>query len=165
MVLHADIPAIAQEAMRLGIPATPDGEFRSRVGDRVFFAESSAELGTRARAALQAQAEWLIRNPSLNVIVEGHADDAGSSEDNVAISRLRATAVSRQLIELGVVPTRIHVLAWGRGRVVADCVDPACAAQNRRVVTLIDPVAPAATRDTQPWAQRGDGQRRARRYF
>jgi peptidoglycan-associated lipoprotein len=114
-------------------------DFQSAVGDRVFFGDASAELGTRGRLALEAQAAWLLRYPHLTVIVEGHADDTGGLAHNLAISQQRAEAVRRRLIQTGVAPERIRVVAFGRQRLIADCASAACSAQNRRAVTIIGP--------------------------
>ena len=71
------------------------------------FADRSAELSGRARAAIEAQAHWLTRKSGLIIMVEGHADDSGTSDDNMTLSRLRADAVRQRLIELGVAKERI----------------------------------------------------------
>jgi peptidoglycan-associated lipoprotein len=133
--------------MQLGVPdvmaAGIGRDFRTSVGDRVFFADRSAELSARARAAIEAQAYWLKRKPGLIIIVEGHADDSGTGDDNMALSRQRADAVRQRLIELGVATDRIRVTAFGRNQTVADCTGSLCAAQNRRAVTVVRPGAPA----------------------
>ena len=134
--------ASAQERMQLGVPLGAAAEFQAQVGDRVFFSEGSAELGSRARTALEAQAAWLKRNAAVPVTIEGHADDAGAISHNVEVSRRRAEVVRRRLIESGVAPERIHTLAYGRERPIAECGAAHCAAQNRRVVTVVG--APAA---------------------
>jgi len=134
--------ARAEELMRLGTPPGPSAEFQSQVGDRVFFSEGSAEIGARARAALEAQAAWLKRRPTLPVTVEGHADDGGGAARNMDLSVARAEAVRRRLIELGVAPWRVRTVGHGRERLIAECTLPACMAQNRRVVTVVG--APAA---------------------
>ena len=113
------------------------------VGDRVFFADRSAELSGRARAAIEAQAHWLKRKSGLVIIVEGHADDSGTSDDNMTLSRQRADAVRQRLIELGIATERIRITAFGRNQTVADCTGSLCAAQNRRAVTVVRPGAPA----------------------
>jgi peptidoglycan-associated lipoprotein len=129
--------ALPQEIMQLGAPMGLAAQFQTEVGDRVFFSDGSAELGSRARAALEAQAAWLLRHERLPVTVEGHADDAGSVVYNVNVSRQRAEVVRRRLIERCVAPLRIRVIAQGRERLIANCPDAGCAAQNRRVVTII----------------------------
>jgi peptidoglycan-associated lipoprotein len=123
--------------MQLGAPPGSAAEFQAQVGDRVFFSEGSAELGARARAALEAQAAWLRRHAGLPVTIEGHADDAGTVNHNLDVSKQRAEAVRRRLIEIGVAEERIRAVAFGRQRLVADCADPGCAAQNRRAVTVV----------------------------
>lgn len=133
--------ASADERMQLGVPLAA-AEFQTQVGDRVFFSEGSAELGARARAALEAQAIWLRRNQALAVTVEGHADDAGAGDHNLEMSWRRAEAVRRRLIESGVAPERIRAAAYGRERPIAECGEPRCGAQNRRAVTVVR--APAA---------------------
>ena len=114
-----------------------DQDFRASVGDRVFFGDASAELGSKARTVLAAQSVWLKRHPEVPVTIDSHADDRGSPDLNGDMAARRGAAVKARLIEEGVDPARIRVLAHGRDRPVAPCPDPACAAQNRRVVTQI----------------------------
>lgn len=117
-------------------------ELQSSAGDRVFFAEASAELGAKARAVLAAQARWLLRHPELPVTIEAHADDyRGHRELDVSLSERRGDAVRERLLEEGISPDRITVQSFGRDRPVATCGAPECAVQNRRVVTRIGTVA------------------------
>jgi peptidoglycan-associated lipoprotein len=153
----------AEERTGLGGPAGLAAEFQSAVGDRVFFNEASAELGTRGRLALQAQAEWLLRYPHLTLVVEGHADDAGGLAHNLSLSQQRAEAVQRRLIQMGVAPERISAAAFGRERLIADCAAAACAAQNRRAVTIIGPPLERAQDGPAPVARDGLGVRRFER--
>lgn len=150
------LPAHAQDRMALGTPASPAIEFQTQVGDRVFFADGSAELGTRARGALEAQAAWLKRHATLSVTIEGHADDAGMSAHNFEVSRRRAEAVRQRLIECGVAPERIHIKAYGRDRLIAECTAPGCAAQNRRAVTIVGPSGAASAPAGAPGLSQGD---------
>lgn len=146
--------AQADDRMLLGSAGTKLIEFQSQVGDRVFFGDASADLGSRGRVALEAQAAWLARHPAFAVIVEGHADDTGAPGHNRDMSERRAEMVRRRLMQMGIAPERIRAVAYGRQRLVADCPAPACAAQNRRAVTVIVPAADlvhapdALTRDT-----------------
>jgi peptidoglycan-associated lipoprotein len=142
--------ARAEDRMQLGAPMGPAAEFQSQVGDRVFFSDASAELGTRGRVALEAQAAWLVRHPKLSVIVEGHADDAGGIAHNQEVSQRRADAVRRRLIQMGVAPERIRVVAHGRERLIAECTDAACTQQNRRAVTVIGPPVDTAAATRAP---------------
>jgi len=117
--------------------ASIQAKLRSEAGDRVFFSAGSAELGSRARVALTAQAQWLIRWHEFEAAIEGHADDPDTEEANLKLSEARAEAVRRRLVEEGVEASRLAIVAQGRTRRVATCAEPACAAQNRRVVTLV----------------------------
>lgn len=117
--------------------ASIQAKLRSEAGDRVFFSAGSAELGSRARAALTAQAQWLIRWHEFEAAIEGHADDPDTEEANRKLSEARAEAVRRRLVEEGVEASRLAIVAQGRTRRVATCAEPACTAQNRRVVTLV----------------------------
>jgi outer membrane protein OmpA-like peptidoglycan-associated protein len=110
-------------------------EFQSLVGDRVFFSEGSAELGTRARKTLAAQAAWLASRPTVRVTIEGHADDPGGLDHQ--LSEHRAQAVRQRLIEAGIAPERIRIVAYGRRQLIAACEDPLCPPQNRRAVTVV----------------------------
>ncbi len=112
-------------------------EFRTRVGDRVFFGEASTDVGAKSRAILAAQAAWLKRNPVVRVLIEAHAHDRGSRQHNLQLSLKRAEGVRMRLIEEGVSGDRIRIQAYGNEKPVADCDDPACAAQNRRVVSVL----------------------------
>ena len=126
-------------------------DFKSSVGDRIFFAEASADLGSRARIVLSAQAEWLKRFPQVPVTLVAHSDDRGGKEFNEDISIRRAEAVKARLIAEGVEPDRIRVVPVGREQPVAKCDAAGCAAQNRRVVTHIgDGEAPPPTPPQAP---------------
>jgi outer membrane protein OmpA-like peptidoglycan-associated protein len=117
--------------------ASIQAKLRNEVGDRIFFGTGSAQLGTRALAALVAQAQWLKQWPEFEAAIEGHADEPGSSAENVKLSATRAEAVRHALIGEGVGPGRLAIVAWGRAHPIALCSDSACASQNRRVVTLV----------------------------
>lgn len=115
-----------------------EDSFMLEAGDRVFFAPRSAELGSRARSVLAAQARWLKRNASLSAVVEGHSDDPAM--DNDTLERLateRAEAVFRRLLEEGVAPERLAIAPQGKSRPVANCGGADCSAQNRRAVTVL----------------------------
>ncbi|MGE5267673.1 MAG: OmpA family protein, partial [Deltaproteobacteria bacterium] len=115
-----------------------EDNFMLEAGDRVFFAPRSAELGSRARSVLSAQARWLKRNASLSAVVEGHVDDPSLDSDGVRrLAEERAQAVFRRLVEEGVSADRIAVSPQGKSRPVATCASPECAAQNRRAVTVL----------------------------
>lgn len=133
----------AAPAARLVTGARPVGgrledNFMLEAGDRIFFAPRSAELGSRARSVLAAQARWLKRNTSVSAVVEGHVDDPALDPDGVArLAEERAQTVFRRLVEEGVAADRIAVSPQGKSRPVATCGSPECAAQNRRAVTVL----------------------------
>lgn len=107
------------------------------VGDRVFFAPNSSELGAKARQALRRQAVWLSRHDGALLEVAGHADEPGSISDNLRLSKERAEAVRRRLIEEGIDGARIRVVAVGQADRITVCGSARCSAQNRRVVTRL----------------------------
>ena len=128
-----------------------DLDFRNNVGDRIFFGEASADIGARSRLLLEAQAAWLKRHPELSIAIEAHADDHGTTSFNEDLASRRAEAVRARLVEQGVGPEKIKLVALGRRQRVADCSDPDCSAQNRRAITLIlapDGLQPRASLET-----------------
>lgn len=143
----AIVPSAAKEATASGHSPAWEQELRRNAaiqerlrrdaGDRVFFAAGSAELGARARAAISAQAQWLKQWREFEAAIEGHADDPGTGTENLRLSEARAKVVRQRLVEEGVDPKRVAVVAMGSSDRIAPCGDSACAAQNRRVVTLV----------------------------
>lgn len=131
-----------------GAIKSAQASLREAAGDLVFFAEGSAELGARARKALAAQAEWLVRHGDRSITVEGHADEPGGTEELKALAERRADVVRGRLIEEGVAAERVRIVTYGSERRVALCADESCAGQNRRAVTLVGgpPVVEAAKR-------------------
>jgi outer membrane protein OmpA-like peptidoglycan-associated protein len=138
LALMGSVLAARAEGARFARSASQGmlADFQSQAGDRVFFAEGSADLGARARAALDAQAAWLLQRPFVAVTIEGYADDWGSSRDNLEIAQRRAQVVRARLILRGVAPVRIATMAFGRTRRAADCASSMCSAQNRRSITV-----------------------------
>jgi len=123
----------------LGDPANPDSlaHFQQVVGDRVLFAVDQSTLSDEARMTLMAQARWLTARPAVNVIVEGHADEQGTREYNLALGARRANAVQEFLISQGIAANRIRTVSYGKERPIEICSDEACYAQNRRAVTVL----------------------------
>jgi len=117
--------------------AAIQSRMREEAGDRVFFSSGSAALGSKARTALAAQARWLNKHRGLEATIEGHADEPGTDEQNLILSTQRAKAVRQRLVEEGVAPARLKIVARGRMRRVAVCNEAACRAQNRRAVTIV----------------------------
>ncbi len=106
-------------------------------GDRVYFAFDSAELSREARATLEKQAEWLQHHPQVRVIVEGHADERGTREYNLALGERRANAVKNYLVALGVAPERIETISYGKERPAVLGTGEAVWRLNRRAVTKV----------------------------
>ena len=113
-------------------------ELTADIGDRVFFSRGSAELGSRARSMLAAQAAWLRRNDAVGVVIEGHADGEEIAAGHADLSLQRAQIIRAALATEGIAPDRLKVLAVGDARPIATCVEAFCAAQNRRVVVRVD---------------------------
>lgn len=124
--------------------------FRSEAGDRVFFAENSAGLGSRARVALEAQARWLVRHSRVRLLIEGHSDDPGDAGANLRLAERRAEVVRDRLVSLGVQAERVTIVGLGQARPAAVCMEAACAAHNRRVVTRIAERAMAEDEGVRP---------------
>ncbi len=112
-------------------------QFTNEVGDRVYFLEDQSSLTPEATAILTKQAQWLQQYSRVTVQVEGHADERGTREYNIALSARRATTVRQFLISNGVAGNRISSIAYGKERPVALCDAEQCWSQNRRAVTAI----------------------------
>ncbi|MEM7777548.1 MAG: OmpA family protein [Pseudomonadota bacterium] len=141
-------PTIGEWFVRVAPAAPLQDRLRAEVGDRVFFSAHSAKLGQRSQVLLQSIAQWLKRNPSVGILVEGHADEpGGDTKTNDRFSRARAVAVRKMLIANGVAPNRVRTVGVGRAQPVALCNSGACQAQNRRtVVRLMAPKTATKTR-------------------
>jgi peptidoglycan-associated lipoprotein len=131
--MYADPSLSMQDTM---MPGTPE-YFVANVGDRVFFGYDRYDLTAEAQRTLEMQAEWLNQHPGFNVIVEGHCDERGTREYNLALGERRANSVKSYLIALGVSPDRVETVSWGKERPAIDGTGPAVWAQNRRSVTKI----------------------------
>ena len=106
------------------------------VPDRVFFATNESILTTRSRDTLRKQAAWLRKNPSINVVLEGHADERGTREYNLALGERRANAAKDYLMTYGVSSDRISVISYGKERPVDSGSNPLSWSKNRRAVTV-----------------------------
>ncbi|MBL8659659.1 MAG: peptidoglycan-associated lipoprotein Pal [Rhodospirillales bacterium] len=107
------------------------------IGDRVFFGLDQYDLSPEARATIEQQAKFLSQQPALNVVIEGHADERGTREHNLALGDRRANAVRDYLIALGISPERITTVSYGEERPAVVGSNEAAWAQNRRAVTVI----------------------------
>ena len=108
----------------------------SGVPDRVFFATNKSSLTTASRATLRKQATFLRKNKNLNVTIEGHADERGTREYNLALGERRANAARDYLMTYGISSDRISVLSYGKERPVDSGSNPLSWSKNRRSVTV-----------------------------
>src|SRR6187401_3491001 len=112
-------------------------DFVVNVGDRVFFESDSTELTSQSRATLDKQAQWLQQYANYTFTVEGHADERGTREYNIALGARRAQAVRDYLASRGIHAGRMRTVSYGKERPVAVCNDISCWSQNRRAVTVL----------------------------
>jgi peptidoglycan-associated lipoprotein len=113
-------------------------DFVVNVGDRVFFETDSTELTPQARTTLDKQAQWLQYYNKYSFTVEGHADERGTREYNIALGARRAQTVRDYLAARGIDPSRMRTISFGKERPVAVCNDISCWSQNRRAVTVLN---------------------------
>jgi peptidoglycan-associated lipoprotein len=117
-------------------PGTQE-DLKTNVGDTVYFDFDSHAIRADAQATLQKQAAWLKKNPSVRLIVEGHCDERGTREYNLALGDRRAYAVKEYLVSVGVDANRLQTKSYGKERPVCTESDEACWAQNRRGYSLV----------------------------
>src|ERR1700742_3821457 len=129
----------------LGAAAMPNAEtpgsqqdFVVNVGDRVFFESDQTELSPQAIATLEKQAQWLQSYPRYTFTIEGHADERGTREYNIALGARRAQSVRSFLASRGIDASRMRTISYGKERPVAVCNDISCWSQNRRAVTVLN---------------------------
>ena len=108
----------------------------SGVPDRVFFATNETVLTTASRETLRKQAAWLRKNADVNVVLEGHADERGTREYNLALGERRANSAKDYLMTYGISSSRISVLSYGKERPVDSGSSPLAWSKNRRSVTV-----------------------------
>ena len=111
-------------------------ELAKGVPDRVFFATNETVLTTASRETLRKQATWLRKNSSINVVLEGHADERGTREYNLALGERRANSAKDYLMTYGISSDRISVLSYGKERPVDSGSNPLAWSKNRRSVTV-----------------------------
>ena len=123
----------------LGDPSDPRSiaYFNQSIGDRVLFAVDQSNLSGEARGVLAGQASWLLTNTDYAIIIEGHADEQGTREYNLALGARRASAVQDYLISQGVAPSRMRTVSYGKERPIEVCSIESCYAKNRRAVTVL----------------------------
>jgi peptidoglycan-associated lipoprotein len=111
--------------------------FKATIGDTVLFAVDQHTLSAEAQATLGAQAQWLMTNTSYAALIEGHADEQGTRQYNIALGDRRANAVREFLVSRGVAGGRITTISYGKERPLAVCSDESCYARNRRAITVL----------------------------
>ena len=123
-----------------GSPQDPNSlaYFQQTVGDRVLFEVDASTLTPQAREVLDLQADFLLRNMEYLAIVEGHADEQGTREYNLALGARRAASVRDHLVSRGIASDRIRTVSYGKERPIQVCSNESCYAQNRRGVTVLD---------------------------
>jgi peptidoglycan-associated lipoprotein len=119
--------------------ATPGSEqdLVVNVGDRVFFALDKSDLTTESRTTVEKQAQWLKTYPNVNVMIEGHCDERGTREYNLALGEKRASSVRSYLIANGIDAKRIQTISYGKERPAVLGSDENAWAQNRRAVLVV----------------------------
>ncbi len=115
--------------------------FATAAGDIVYFSSDSSDLTPEAQQTLAQQAQWLQQYPQNTITVEGHADERGTREYNIALGARRATAIKNYLAQNGVQAARMRTLSYGKERPVATCDDISCWSKNRRAQTTLNGVA------------------------
>jgi peptidoglycan-associated lipoprotein len=136
------LAACANNPNQLGLAgsAAPGSaqDFVVNVGDRVFFETDQTDLTQQGRATLDKQAQWLMRYNRYAFTIEGHADERGTREYNIALGAKRAQTVRDYLVAHGIETSRMHTISYGKERPVAVCDDISCWSQNRRAVIVLD---------------------------
>jgi peptidoglycan-associated lipoprotein len=105
--------------------------------DTVYFGTDEYQLDAQSQATLAAQAKWMLANPNVRASIEGHADERGTREYNMALGERRANAARDYMVSQGVPTSRLLVTSWGKERPVATGSDESAWAQNRRAVTVV----------------------------
>ena len=111
--------------------------FQQAVGDRVLFPVDQSNLTAEGRATLDGQANWLLQNTDYTAIIEGHADEQGTREYNLALGARRANSAREYLVSRGISEARLKTVSYGKERPIEVCSVEACYAKNRRAVTVL----------------------------
>jgi peptidoglycan-associated lipoprotein len=111
--------------------------FQQAVGDRVLFLVDQSNLTPEGQATLDGQSAWLNTNTDYQAVIEGHADEQGTREYNLALGARRANAAREYLISRGIAASRLRVVSYGKERPIEVCSSEACYAKNRRAVTVL----------------------------
>ena len=111
--------------------------FTESVGDTILFEVNKSSLQPQTIETLQAQAQWLQQNSLVPITIEGHADEQGTREYNLALGARRATAVRNYLVSQGIPESRLSIVTYGKERPIEVCSMEKCWSQNRRSVTVV----------------------------
>jgi peptidoglycan-associated lipoprotein len=137
MAACANKPDMGQGLAGSAAPGSQQ-DFVVNVGDRVFFESDQTELSPQAIATLEKQARWLQSYNRYSFTIEGHADERGTREYNIALGARRAQSVRTFLASRGIDASRMRTISYGKERPVAVCNDISCWSQNRRAVTVLN---------------------------
>jgi peptidoglycan-associated lipoprotein len=119
-----------------GDPTSP-AYFQQAIGDRVLFPVDQSSLSAEAQQLVSQQAAWLMDNGAYRAVIEGHADEQGTREYNLALGARRASAVRDFMVAQGVADSRLSTVTFGKERPIEVCSEERCYAQNRRAVTVL----------------------------
>jgi peptidoglycan-associated lipoprotein len=111
--------------------------FNQTLGDRVLFVVNESTLSSEAQRILDDQADWMLRNMEYSALIEGHADEQGTREYNLALGARRAASVEAYLVSRGISASRLNTISYGKERPIEICSAESCYAQNRRAVTVL----------------------------
>lgn len=128
---------IRQEALGMNYDPASREYFDDLVGNKVLFSVDQSVITPESANILDRQADWLMVNPAYSVLVEGHADERGTREYNLALGARRASAIQDYLHNRGISDNRIRTVTYGKERPVAVCSDESCWSENRRGVTVV----------------------------
>ena len=134
----SDVSSSAETTESASIEPGSQEDLIVNVGDRVFFNYDSSELDTDAQELLQDQVAWLKQYSDVSVIIEGHCDERGTREYNLALGEKRAQAVKNYLISLGISSDRVSTISYGKERPAVVGSNDGAWAQNRRSVTIVN---------------------------
>ncbi|MEM1351485.1 MAG: peptidoglycan-associated lipoprotein Pal [Pseudomonadota bacterium] len=116
---------------------TSTAYFNQTVGDRVLFAVDQSSITPEGQVTLDGQAQWLLTNTDFTAVIEGHADEQGTREYNVALGARRANAVKEYLVSRGIAGNRLQTVSFGKERPLELCSTEVCYQKNRRAVTVL----------------------------
>ena len=136
--VSSDSEGTITETAGSGIVSGSQEDLIVNVGDRVFFGYDSSDLDSDALELLQDQVAWLKQNSDVSVTIEGHCDERGTREYNLALGEKRAQAVKNYLIGLGINPDRVSTISYGKERPAVVGSNDGAWAQNRRSVTIVN---------------------------